>query len=80
MSAEPTALSLPDRFVPVNDKTLLHLRNVARLAATGRVTATEGAFLVDIIGTVMDELIIWRNVAVGICTPEGASALERRGR
>ncbi|PZQ99910.1 MAG: hypothetical protein DI533_04570 [Cereibacter sphaeroides] len=77
MAAEPNVLVIPARSLPINNKTLYHLRNVAHDARRGDATPAEAEFLLSTAGPLLDELIAWRNFAAG--TVPAAAMIEYLG-
>lgn len=75
MPAEQTVTVLPARSLPIDGKTLHHLRNIAHDARRGGTTPAEAEFLLATVGPLLDELIVWRSVANGTLAPEAAISL-----
>jgi hypothetical protein len=80
MTAEPSIHVVPARSLPINDKTLHHLRNVAHDARRGETTPAEAEFLLATVGPLLDELIAWRNFAAGVVPAEAIVAYLPGGR
>jgi hypothetical protein len=74
MPSEKIAHVIPARSLPIEDKTLHHLRNIAHDARRGQTTAAEAEFLLATAGPLLDELISWRNLAAGIIPAEAMIA------
>jgi hypothetical protein len=70
MPSETAVHVIPARSLPLDDRTLHHLRNVAHDARRGQTSAAEAEFLLATVGPLLDELIAWRSLAAGIVAPE----------
>jgi hypothetical protein len=74
MSTETTVHVIPARSLPLDDRTLHHLRNVAHDARRGQTSPAEAEFLLATVGPLLDELIAWRGLAAGTVRPEAMLA------